>query len=124
MSLTFLHQTPGTSDGSFLDEAFWRRPNCYAGQRVGAANNGIWDIPVKPFTTYRASFWAKASPGFGDPLTLDLESSDGPTVYPRAQVPQITTSWAKYSVELRTFGYRQKGSGAVSSPRGKRCYRL
>jgi alpha-L-arabinofuranosidase len=73
------------------------------GQRVGAANNGIWGIPVKPFTTYRASFWAKAAPGFSGPLTLDLESSDGSTVYARAQVPQITTSWAKYSVELRTF---------------------
>lgn len=30
------------------------------GQRVGAANDGFWGIPVKPLTTYRASFWAKA----------------------------------------------------------------
>jgi hypothetical protein len=73
------------------------------GQRVGAANNGIWGIPVKPFTTYRASFWAKAAPGFTGPLILDLESSDGSVVYARAQVPQITTSWTKYSVEIRTL---------------------
>jgi concanavalin A-like lectin/glucanase superfamily protein/alpha-L-arabinofuranosidase-like protein len=31
-------------------------------------------------------------------------SSDGKVVYARAQVPQITTSWAKYTVPIRTFG--------------------
>jgi alpha-L-arabinofuranosidase len=74
------------------------------GQRVGAANDGYWGIPVKPFTTYRASFWAKAAPGFSGPLMLDIESSDGKVVYARAQVPQITTSWTKYTVPIRTFG--------------------
>src|SRR5512134_1319101 len=29
--------------------------------RVGVANAGFWGIPVKPQTTYRASFYAKAS---------------------------------------------------------------
>ena len=28
MSRTFQHPTPGTSDGSFLDEAFGEDPNC------------------------------------------------------------------------------------------------
>lgn len=57
------------------------------GQRVGAANDGFWGIPVKPFMTYQASFWAKAAPGFTGPLTLDIESSDGSTGYALAQVP-------------------------------------
>ena len=34
------------------------------GQRVGVANEGYWGIPVKPDTTYRASFYAKASSEF------------------------------------------------------------
>ena len=72
------------------------------GQRVGAANDGYWGIPVKPFTTYRASFWAKADTGFTGPLRLDIESSDGTKVYADAQVPQITTNWAKYTVLLTT----------------------
>ena len=72
------------------------------GQRVGAANDGFWGIPVKPLTTYRASFWAKAAPGFTGPLTLDIESSDGSTVYALAQVPQITEVWTKYSVDFKT----------------------
>jgi alpha-L-arabinofuranosidase len=80
-------------------------------QRVGAANDGYWGIPVKPFTTYRATFWAKASwakasangdSTFSGPLTLDIETSDGTTVYAQAQVPEITTSWAKYTALLRT----------------------
>ena len=67
------------------------------GQRVGVANDGYWGIPIRPFTTYRASFWAKAAPGFTGPLFLDIESNDGRVVYARAQVPQITANWAKYS---------------------------
>jgi hypothetical protein len=74
------------------------------GQRVGVANDGYWGIPIRPFTTYRASFWAKAAPGFTGPLVLDIESNDGTVVYARAQVPQITNSWAKYTVPIRTFG--------------------
>jgi alpha-L-arabinofuranosidase len=73
------------------------------GQRVGAANDGYWGIPVKPFTIYRASFWAKAEAGFTGPLRLDIESSDGTKVYAQALVPQITTNWAKYSVLLATL---------------------
>jgi alpha-L-arabinofuranosidase len=73
------------------------------GQRVGAANDGYWGIPVQPFTIYRASFWAKAEAGFTGPLRLDIESSDGTKIYAQALVPQITTNWAKYTVLLTTF---------------------
>src|SRR5215471_10849199 len=45
--------------------------------RVGVANEGYWGIPVKPDTTYRASFWAMADNNFNGPLTLSIESSDG-----------------------------------------------
>ena len=74
------------------------------GQRVGVANDGYWGIPIRPYTLYRASFWAKAAPGFTGPLSVDIESSDGKVVYARAQVPGITTNWAKYTVPILTFG--------------------
>src|SRR5213592_1768772 len=32
---------------------------------AGVANDGYWGIPVKPNTPYRATFYAKAAPGFG-----------------------------------------------------------
>jgi alpha-L-arabinofuranosidase len=73
------------------------------GQRVGVANDGYWGIPVKPFTVYRASFWAKADAGFSGPLRLDIESADGARIYAKALVPQITAGWAKYTVLLATL---------------------
>ncbi|HEX5324904.1 MAG TPA: alpha-L-arabinofuranosidase C-terminal domain-containing protein [Capsulimonadaceae bacterium] len=70
--------------------------------RVGAANEGYWGIPVKPNTTYRVSFYAKAAPGFTGPLTVDVESSDGATVYARSQVSGMTGSWKQYVTKLKT----------------------
>jgi alpha-L-arabinofuranosidase len=71
------------------------------GPRVGAANDGYWGIPVKPNTTYRASFYAKAS-GLTGPLTVAIESVDGSAIYAQAQVPTVTTDWAQYGVQLTT----------------------
>ena len=38
------------------------------GHVAGIANEGYWGIPVKPNTRYRASFYAKAAPGFTAPV--------------------------------------------------------
>jgi alpha-N-arabinofuranosidase len=72
------------------------------GQRVGVANEGYWGIPVKPDTTYRASFYAKASANFKGPLTVAIESNDGQTSFATAQVSQVTQEWKKYSATLKT----------------------
>ncbi len=71
-------------------------------QRVGAANEGYWGIPVRPDTTYRVSFYAKASPGFKGPLTVSLESNDGKTVFAKADVAQVASDWKKFSTILKT----------------------
>ena len=41
-----------------------------AGRSAGVANEGFWGIPVKPNTRYRASFYAKSSPGFDGAITV------------------------------------------------------
>ncbi|HEY7055025.1 MAG TPA: alpha-L-arabinofuranosidase C-terminal domain-containing protein [Vicinamibacterales bacterium] len=69
---------------------------------VGAANEGYWGIPVKPETTYRVSFWAKGSRGFGGPLTAAIETTDGATVWAKADIGRITPAWKKYSATLKT----------------------
>ena len=38
-----------------------------AASPAGVANGWVLGIPVKPSTTYRVSFWAKAASGFSDP---------------------------------------------------------
>ncbi len=70
---------------------------------AGIANGGYWGIPVRPGTTYHASFYARGK-GFTGPLTVALTSTNGEMVYVSAQVPKITKKWQKYEVTLTTGG--------------------
>jgi alpha-N-arabinofuranosidase len=69
---------------------------------AGIANGGYWGIPVKPKTTYHASFYARAADGFAGPLTVSLQSSDGKTVFAGAEIPALTGDWKKYEIILTT----------------------
>ncbi|MCU1260227.1 MAG: alpha-N-arabinofuranosidase [Bryobacterales bacterium] len=71
-------------------------------QQVGIANEGFWGIPVKPHTRYRASFYAKAVPGFAGPVTVAVVSNDGATTFASAQVPRVTGGWRRYEATLTT----------------------
>jgi alpha-N-arabinofuranosidase len=72
-----------------------------AGRRVGVANDGYWGIPVKPNTTYTASFYARASQDFKGPLTVAIEGNNG-TVYALGQVRALTHAWKKYTLKIKT----------------------
>jgi alpha-N-arabinofuranosidase len=72
-----------------------------AGRRVGAANDGYWGIPVRPNTSYTASFYARASQGFNGPIAIAIEGNDG-TVYASGQVRGVTQAWKKHSLRLKT----------------------
>lgn len=72
------------------------------GGRVGVANEGYWGIPVRPRTTYQASFYAKGGDGFAGPLRIGIESNDGQTTFAEAVVSGITSGWKKYTVTLHT----------------------
>ena len=72
------------------------------GQRALLANDGFWGIPVRPATTYRASFYAKAAPGFSGKLTVALQAKDAPTTYATAEIPVLTAGWEKYETTLTT----------------------
>ena len=71
-------------------------------QSVGIANEGYWGIPVRPRTTYHASLWAKAAPGFTGPLNLAIVSNRGAAVQAKAQALHLTTDWRKYETTLTT----------------------
>ncbi len=72
------------------------------GGKFGVANDGYWGIPVLPNTEYQASFYARASDNFKGPLTVAIESNDGATVYTSATLPQIGSTWKKYTATLKT----------------------
>jgi len=97
---------------------------------VGIANGGYWGIPVRPNTTYRASFYAKGN-HFNGPLTVSLVhvlntnnasihihppgENDSPqsesakwflkemlVPVATATLPKISDQWQKYEVTLTT----------------------
>ncbi len=70
-------------------------------QRVGVYNDGFDGIPVRPSTTDRVSFYARASANFKGPLTLSIETSAGKS-WAAARVPALTTGWRQYSATLTT----------------------
>ncbi|MDE3068516.1 MAG: alpha-N-arabinofuranosidase [Verrucomicrobiota bacterium] len=69
---------------------------------AGIANGGYWGIPVKPATTYRASFYARTEHGFAGPLAVALVSDDGKKTFASAPVAGLTAEWKKYEVTLTT----------------------
>jgi alpha-N-arabinofuranosidase len=97
-----------------------------AAGRVGIANEGYWGIPVKPATTYHASFYIKGTgrtepfrwpwepklttpplPDIPDnaagPITVSIESNDGKTVYASGTINlEKTILWKKYELNLTT----------------------
>jgi len=97
-----------------------------AGGKVGIANEGYWGIPVKPSTTYRASFYIKGTartepfrfpwepkpttpplPDIEDhtagPITVTIESNDGKTVYASGIINLVKNPfWKKYELTLTT----------------------
>ncbi|CAN7735641.1 alpha-L-arabinofuranosidase C-terminal domain-containing protein [Duganella sp. LjRoot269] len=77
-------------------------PNASPGHRVGVANAGYWGIPVKPNTSYRASFYAKINGAGAVPLIVSIEGVDGKTVYAQAEGGRIDGEWKRYSVTLST----------------------
>ena len=70
--------------------------------RTGIANEGYWGIPVKPQTTYRASFYAKGTDEAAGPLSVSIESNDGTTTYATGQVTLEKGNWKKYELQLTT----------------------
>ena len=73
-----------------------------SGHAAGIANGGYWGIPVKPRTRYRASFYAKAAPGFDGPIAVSIQSDDGRTVYATGKVAGIGQAWNRHELTLQT----------------------
>lgn len=73
-----------------------------AGHPAGIANEGYWGIPVKPNTRYRASFYAKAAPGFTGPIAVAIQGEDGRTIYATKTVTALTPAWKQYELTLQT----------------------
>lgn len=94
-------------------------------ETAGVANDGYWGIPVRPDTTYTASFYAKARGGFNGAVTASLVLDDGGATLVETRTPAISEDWQKYTVTLVTphdapttsmarFALSAAGTGSVS----------
>jgi alpha-L-arabinofuranosidase len=70
--------------------------------RVGISNDGYWGIPVKPNTTYHASFYARSAGAFSGPVTVSIESADGTTTFATADVSGLGDGWKHFTTTLNT----------------------
>ena len=77
-------------------------PAASAASPAGIANGGYWGIPVRPETTYRLSFFAKAAAGFTGPLAVGIESVDGKTRFAGAEINGLGAEWRKFEAVLKT----------------------
>ena len=72
------------------------------GKAAGVANDGYWGIPVKPKTTYTASFYAKGGSGFAGPIMASLVLDGTDVAVATANSKPVSGEWRKYTVRLKT----------------------
>jgi alpha-N-arabinofuranosidase len=78
-------------------------------EAAGVQNDGYWGIPVRPDTTYQASFYAKADTAAIGAVTISIVRNSTGETLASATVPAIGTAWKQYSATLKT------GNVAVSA---------
>jgi alpha-L-arabinofuranosidase len=69
-------------------------------QPAGIRNPGYWGISVKPKSSYKVSFYAKAEGDIG-PLTVALAKASGQSIVAN-QVQGVGKEWKKFELTLRT----------------------
>jgi alpha-N-arabinofuranosidase len=70
--------------------------------QAGVLNNGYWGMPLRPNTTYKGSFYAKAGTGDLGPVTVSLISNNTGKSVAATEVSGITTDWKQYEFTLHT----------------------
>jgi alpha-L-arabinofuranosidase len=70
--------------------------------QAGILNDGWWGMPLRPNTTYKGSFFAKAGSGDLGPVTVSLVNNTSGKAVATSQVSAITTEWKQYEFTLKT----------------------
>jgi alpha-N-arabinofuranosidase len=71
------------------------------GNEAGVGNSGYWGMAVRPHTTYKGSFYAKADGDIG-PLTARLVNDQTGAVEASAKVELGGSGWTRYTYTLKT----------------------
>src|SRR5580658_3595198 len=73
-----------------------------ANNQAGVLNEGWWGMPLRPNTSYKGSFFAKAGSGDLGALTVSLVNNTSGNAVATAQVSAISTDWKQYEFTLKT----------------------
>ncbi|HUX43427.1 MAG TPA: alpha-L-arabinofuranosidase C-terminal domain-containing protein [Terracidiphilus sp.] len=72
-----------------------------AHNRAGILNVGWWGMAVRPGTTYKGSFYAKAGDESMGPVTVSLVGNDSGKTLAEATIPAVSTEWKQYEFTLK-----------------------
>jgi alpha-L-arabinofuranosidase len=69
---------------------------------AGVLNDGWWGYPLRPDTTYKGSFYAKADSAALGPVTVSLINNLSGKTVATAEVAAVNTDWKEYEFRLKT----------------------
>ncbi len=69
---------------------------------AGVLNDGYWGMALRPNTTYKGSFYAKASSGDLGAVTVSLINNMSGKAGATATVSGVSTAWKEYEFTLKT----------------------
>jgi len=69
---------------------------------AGVLNDGWWGMALKPNTTYKGSFYAKAGSADLDAVTVSLVANQSGKSVASAEIAAIGTEWKLYTFTLKT----------------------
>jgi alpha-N-arabinofuranosidase len=73
-----------------------------AQNQAGVLNEGYWGMPLRPNTSYKGSFYAKAGSADLGAVTVSLVNNFSGEVVATARIPAIATEWKQYGFTLKT----------------------
>ncbi len=73
-----------------------------AQSQAGVVNEGYWGYALRPNTTYKGSFYAKADSDSVGPVSVSLISDDTGKPVATASVAGLTQGWKKYEFTMKT----------------------
>lgn len=78
--------------------------------QAGVLNTGYWGIPLRPNTTYKGSFYAKADSDATGPLAIRILSDADDNVLASTTVSRLTSQWKQYQFSLKTGAIRESST--------------
>jgi alpha-N-arabinofuranosidase len=82
--------------------------------QAGVLNDGYWGMALRPNTTYKGSFYAKAGSGDLGPVTVSLVNNASGKAEANTTVSGVSTAWKQYEFTLKTGAIEASAANHLS----------